>query len=53
MRLLEICLPYSGRPWQDQRWKLSLASKSETQEPLSLPALHGDVRSHIPSSGDQ
>ena len=29
MRLLEICLPYSERSQQDQRWKLSLASENE------------------------
>ena len=52
MRLLEMDLLYSGRPWQDWRWKLSLASKSETQVPLSPPALYSGVYSYVPSSGD-
>ena len=53
MRLLEIGLPYSGMLWHDQRWKFSLASGSETQEPFSLPILHGSIHGHISSSGDQ
>ena len=53
MRPLEVYLPYSGRLWQNQRWKLFLASGSGTQKSLSLPALHGGVRGLIPSSGDQ
>ena len=47
-----MSLLYSGRLWQDQRWKLFLASKSETQGPLSLPILHSGVHGHIPSSGN-
>jgi len=43
MRPLEIGSSYFGRLQQDQRWKLSLASKNETQEPLFPPALHGGV----------
>ena len=46
-------LPYSGRPQQDQRWKLSLASESETQGHLSPLSLYGGICSHIPSSSDQ
>ena len=46
-------LPCSGEPWQNQRWKLFLASGSETQEPLSPPVLHSGVHGLIPSSGDQ
>ena len=53
MRLPEIDLPYFGRPWQGQRWKLFLASESETQGPLSLPVLHGGVHGYILSSSDQ
>ena len=53
MRLLKMDLPCSGRPWQNQRWKLFLASRSETQRPLSLPALHGGVCGLIPSSSNQ
>ena len=48
-----MCLPYSERPWQGWRWKFFLASGSETQGPLSLPALHSDIHSLIPSSSDQ
>ena len=43
---------YSGRPWQDRRWKLFLTSKSETQRPLSLPVLHSGICSHVPSSSN-
>ena len=53
MRLPEICLPYSKRLQQDQRWKLSLASKSETRGPLPPPTLHSGVHGHVPSSGGQ
>ena len=53
MRLLEIDLPCSGEPWQYWRWKLFLTSESETQEPLSLPALHSGICSLILSSDDQ
>ena len=52
MRLPEMGLLYSGRLWQDQRWKLFLTSKNETQEHLSPPALHGSVHSYVPSSGN-
>ena len=53
MRPLEIGLLYFGRLWQNQRWKLSLASKSKTQGPLSPLALHGGIYSHVSSNGDQ
>ena len=53
MRPLEMCLPYFGRLWQDQRQKLSLASENKTQKPLFPPALHGGIYSHIPSSSNQ
>ena len=53
MRLLEMCLSYSRRPWQGRRWKLFLAFGSETQESLSPPILHGGVCGHVSSSSDQ
>ena len=53
MRLSEMDLPCSGELWQNQRWKLFLASGSETQGPLSPPTLHGGVCSLVPSSGDR
>ena len=52
MRPLEMGLPYSGRPWHDWRWKFSLAFRNETQEPLSLSALNGNICSYVPSSSD-
>ena len=53
MRLLETDLPCSGKLWQNQRWKLFLTSGSETQGPLSLPALHSGVHGLVLSSSDQ
>jgi len=53
MRPLEIDLPFSGEPWQNWRWKLFLASRSETRGPLSPPALHGGICVLISSSGDR
>ena len=53
MRPLEMSLLYFGRPWQNQRWKLFLASKSVTQKLLSLPTLHGGIYSYVPSSSNQ
>ena len=53
MRPLEMDLPCSGILWQGQRWKLFLASGSETQGPLSPSALHRGICSHVPSSGDR
>ena len=53
MRLPEMDLSCSGRLWQNQRWKLFLASGSETQGPLFLPALHSSIHGLIPSSGNQ
>ena len=53
MRLPEICLSYSRRLWQDWKWKLFLASESETQGLLSLPILHSGICSHVPSSSNQ
>ena len=52
MRLLKMGLTYSRRLWYDQRWKFFLASRSEIQESLSLPALHGGICSHVPSNSD-
>ena len=52
MRPPEMDLFYSGRPQQYQRWKFFLASESKTQGPLSLPALHSGICSHISSSGN-
>jgi len=53
MRPPELNLPYSGRPWQNWRWKLFLASGSGTQGPFSVPALYSGVCGLIPSSSDQ
>ena len=53
MRPPEMNLPCSGRPWQNWRWKLFLTSKSKTQRPLSLPALHSSVCGLVSSSGNQ
>ena len=45
-------LPYSGEPWQYWKWKLFLASGSETRKSLFLPALHDSVCSLVSSSSD-
>ena len=45
-------LPCSGKLQQDQRWKLFLASKSETQGLFSPPALYSGIHGLIPSNGD-
>ena len=42
----------SGRSWYDQRWKLSLDSRSETQGPLFLPTWHSSICDYVPSSSD-
>ena len=52
-RLPELNLPYSGRPWQNRRWKLFLTSESGTQGLLSSPTLHSGVHGLVSSSGDQ
>ena len=49
---LEVYLSCSGRPWQNWRWKLFLASGNRTREPLSLPILHGGIHALFPSSSD-
>ena len=53
IRPLKMGWLYSGRPQQDQRWKLSLTSKNETQEPLFLLILHSGVCSHVLSGSNQ
>ena len=53
MRPLEMNLLYSGGSWQNWRWKLFLASGSETQGPLSLPTLYSGIHSLFSSSGNQ
>ena len=53
MELLEVYLSCSGRLWQNWRWKLFLASRSETQGSLSPLALHGGICGLFPSSSDQ
>ena len=52
MRLPERDLPYSGRPQQCQRQRLSLVSESKIQRPFSPLALYGGIHSYVPSSGD-
>ena len=53
MRLPEMDLPCSGRLWQNQRWKLFLASRSETQKPLFPLVLYGGIHGLVPSSSNQ
>ena len=53
IRSLEMSFSYSGRLQNCQQRKLYLASRSETQEPSFLPALHCGICGYIPSSCDQ
>ena len=49
MKLLEMCLPCSGRLQHYQQKKLYLVSRSETLFPS---VWHNSVCCHVPSSGN-
>ena len=53
MGLPEVYLPCSRRLWQNQKWKLFLASRSGTRGPLSPLVLHDGIHSLVPSSSDR